>query len=44
MLKGFLIEHNCSQIGDVDCRGDYVYIPNGWGGSDINNMKFSRDR
>ena len=32
------------QIGDADCRNDYLLIPGGWGGTDVANFKFSRDR
>ena len=32
------------QIGDADCRNDYLLIPGGSGGTDVANLKFSRDR
>ena len=30
--------------GDNDCRGDYLVIPRGWGGTSPNNKAFGRDR
>eukprot|EP00090_Calanus_glacialis_P042171 TRINITY_DN74889_c0_g1_i1.p1 TRINITY_DN74889_c0_g1~~TRINITY_DN74889_c0_g1_i1.p1 ORF type:complete len:203 (+),score=44.16 TRINITY_DN74889_c0_g1_i1:126-734(+) len=32
------------EIGDSDCRNDYLQIPQGWGGTDPNNEQFGRDR
>ncbi|XP_023335615.1 uncharacterized protein LOC111706897 [Eurytemora carolleeae] len=32
------------RVGDTDCRTDYVLIPEGWGGTDLNNRLYSRDR
>jgi len=31
-------------IGDNDCRGDYLVIPRGWGGTSLNNKAFGKDR
>jgi len=32
------------KVGDADCQTDYVMIPGGWGGTDINNRQFAKDR
>ena len=32
------------QVGDTECRGDYVLVPGGWGGTNLNNQRFTRDR
>ena len=31
-------------IGDAECREDFLNIPGGWGGTDPNNALFTRDR
>ena len=31
-------------IGDAECREDFLMIPGGWGGTDPNNAMFTRDR
>ena len=38
------VSTNDVDIGDSECRQDYVTIPGGWGGTDINNALYDRDR
>ena len=38
------VSTNDVDIGDSECRQDYVSIPGGWGGTDINNALYDRDR
>ena len=38
------MDSNDVDIGDAECREDFVMIPGGWGGTDPNNAQYTRDR
>ena len=38
------VSSNDVDIGDSECREDYLLIPGGWGGTDPNNAYYNRDR